>query len=122
MTTKPKHEYILNIEHETGCNRKGDRTALFLRREIAESMDVYFASDEEGEYISADGRWTFEENLKPLMLRCSGCWGSRYLATDSGMNVIALTPDNCPRNSKAWGHATNWDRTPCEYCGHGAKS
>jgi hypothetical protein len=121
MTTKTV-EYVTTLDHEPDCYRQNDRSALFLRREIAKSQDAYFASDEDGEYINADGKWTFEENLAPLMLRCEGCWASRYVALDEDINVIALTSENCPRANRAWGHTTSWDKKPCKYCGHERKN
>ncbi len=118
MTTT-QAEYVLDVEHESDCPRRGDRSALFLRREIAESMDAYFASDEDGEYISADGRWTFEESLEPLELGCTGCSATRYVATDRDMNVVALTRENCPRSTFNLGH---YGQGPCKYCGYTRKA
>ena len=112
-------EYVTGLEHEPGCSRQNDRKALYLRREIVETQDAHFISDDDGEFISGAGEWIFEESLRPLMLRCTGCWASRYVELDDDENVVAMNEKNCPRSDR-WGdgHFMGIGNEPCKYCGY----
>lgn len=117
MTTTPTTEYVTDVEHLVDCRRIDDRSALYLSRITHETQAAYF-DDGEKLICAPDSReWEYEELMQPLQLRCQGCDQERYVAQDSYGDIVALTPENCPRNSRAYGHYINYDRKPCEYCG-----
>ena len=120
MTTNTKPEYVTDVEHVMGCWKQHDRTALYLEREKRETQPPYFYEDDDGERIASGGKWVFEELLRPIRLRCSGCDASRYVAIDKYEDLVGLTPKTCPRGYVD-GHYTNYDGKPCEYCGYAGK-
>ena len=120
MTTTPKPEYVTSLDHEEDCARKDDRSALYLYREVAEFSEAFFFSDGEREYIDGTGKWEFDDDLRPMRLRCDTCDASRYVVIEDDV-VIAITRENCPRWIRSMNyHAGVW-KTPCEYCGFGEK-
>ncbi len=120
-TTDTKTEYVTDVEHEKDCRLKGDRDALFIDRIVHETQPAYFDSPDGEDLIWAGDEWTFEEFMEPHRLRCSGCDGFMYVHLTEDGAVIRLTRDNCPRYGRAYGHFTNYDRKPCEYCGYAGK-
>lgn len=114
-TTDTKTEYVTDVEHAPDCKR--DRSQLCLVREVIQVMTPEFLEDEDGKYISGDGYWEYEDS-DPVKLVCNSCEAKRYVVIDKQGNVIALTRDNCPRYSQAYGHFDNFDRKSCQYCGY----
>lgn len=115
MATETKTEYVTDVEHKPDCD--GKRNHLYLYRQRGEVSPALVYSDSDGEYIGA-GPWESDGDLAPVELGCDSCDAKRQVLIDKDDNVVAITRDNCPRSSLAYGHFTNYDRKPCEYCGY----